>query len=178
MPFRDAPPIKQPRAFERFIERLPAGVVEDIYEFLVSIALGIAGAVDFLVPGILTPGAFNAIGIPDWLVVVWGLFFVVGAIATVTSLMLRSRLSLNHFPRTLESVGLSFLGSATFSYVIVDLIIAGLRGQITTGVVVSALLLSAVGVSFILRVIILSPGVYERVLRNELEREVKRLTGK
>lgn len=154
-----------------WIMRVPAGIVEDPKEFLIALALGFVGLVQFLLPAILEPGAFAGFYLPLWIIIIWGVFFFAGGGMTAAGTVLRGRVGMAHVPRTVESVGLTMLSTATISYTVV----AAMHMQ-DTGGIGNVLLLLAIGLGLGLRAVIMTPGIYERLLRRELDREVKRIT--
>lgn len=157
----------------RWILKLPPGIVEDCYEFLIAIALGTAGLVEFMIPSLFTPVLLQheVPFLPVLAILIWGCFFFFGGIMTAIGVGLRHIVWLKRFPHVIEACGLSLLGSATGAYAMLAIIFS----VHTAGSIISGLILLAIALGFLMRVFILSPGVYERVVRREFEREVNRI---
>lgn len=152
----------------KIIDAIPPGFLEEPKEFLVSAALVFTGLVVFLIPALTDPGEFHRLAIPYALIVIWGFFFFVGGILTCVGLLIRG-MRFRLIPRMLESIGLSLLAAATLSYVVV-----GFAKNIG-GNAPSLLIILALGLGFAVKVAILFPGIYETILMNEVDREVKKI---
>lgn len=152
----------------KLIKFVPPGLLEEPKEFLVSASLVLTGFATFLLPYLQNPHTFDKIHIVIWIILAWGVFFVLGGILTCTGLLLRgSRFWL--VPRMLESIGLTLLSTALLSYVAVAIAVG-------LGSLVTVCILIALGLGCAIKVAILFPGVYETILINEVDREVKKLT--
>lgn len=152
----------------RLIKFLPPGLLEEPKEFLVSASLVLTGFATFLLPFFQNQHVFDKIPIPVGVILAWGVFFSLGGILTCAGLLLR-RSKYWLVPRMIESVGLTLLSTALLSYVAVAIAVG-------LGSLVTVCILIALGLGFAIKVALLFPGVYETILINEVDREVKKLT--
>lgn len=155
----------------KIVKWLPAGLTEDPKEFLIAVSLAIAGLVQFILPEILHPELFAHLLIPYWVIMSWGVAFVVGGILTSVGIGFRGKLK-RMTSRMLEGVGVTFLGSGLLSYSAVAIYLGIAKATNLAGIVIVA----AIGVGLASRAFILMPGVYETILMREVDREVTKVS--
>lgn len=157
------------KIFLKFTLALPDGVAEDPLEFLVAASMLFAGVLDILIPLLVEGIKFSrASSVPislAWLIVA---SLIVGSIMTMIGIMMRKNGPLKLI-RTIESSGLCLLAAGMLSIVGVDVSSVHTLSGISNIVLLTLIAFGLIGRAFIMR-----PGVYERIISRELNREVKR----
>lgn len=162
------------QALTRFLLALPAGLVESPFETLVAFSLAVAGVVDFLIPQ-LRPTSLDHV-LPLALVWVWGGFMAAGGLASMASTLARGYFGVRGLPRVLGSIGSWLLGTSVLSYTIIVGAVSVASTPNKAGSLVAVGILGGTAISFIIKALVLSPGVYERLLARQLQREVRRIS--